>query len=86
MRVHNPGIAVHNRSERVFIFIGIRTPEQNGLVDRFIRSAKEDRVWHHRFESIAHGQRVIGAWIRLRPNQTLGYRTSTAIAGGSVAA
>ncbi|MFO8045848.1 MAG: DDE-type integrase/transposase/recombinase, partial [Halomonas sp.] len=28
------------------------TPEQNGLVERFFRSLKEEGIWQHRFESL----------------------------------
>lgn len=53
------------------------TPEQNGLIERFIRTLKEDCIWQHRFESLAHARAVIGAWIRYyntdRPHSRLGY-------------
>lgn len=71
-------------------FITPYTPEQNGLVERFIRSLKEECVWRHRFESITHAQQVIGQWLRYyntrRPHQALGYRTPVATAQGSAAA
>lgn len=55
------------------------TPEENGLVERFIRSFKEECVWLHSFDSIEHAKEVIGKWINWyntdRPHQALGYRT-----------
>ena len=53
------------------------TPEQNGLIERFFRSLKEECIWQHRFESLAHAKTAIGNWIRYyneqRPHQSLGY-------------
>jgi len=58
------------------------TPEQNGLIERFIRSLKEECIWQQRFESLAHAQRAI-RWIRYyntqRPHQALGYRSPAAV-------
>jgi putative transposase len=55
------------------------TPEQNGLVERFIRSLKEECVWQHRFTSIADARAHIAKWIEWynaeRPHQALGYKT-----------
>jgi putative transposase len=60
-------------------FITPYTPEQNGLVERFIRSLKEECIWQHRFESLSHARQVIADWIRYyntqRPHQALGYQT-----------
>lgn len=53
------------------------TPEQNGLVERFFRSLKEECIWQHRFESLSQARMVIDRWIRYyneeRPHQSLGY-------------
>ena len=53
------------------------TPEQNGLVERFFRSLKEECIWQHRFESLGQARAVIGRWIQYyneeRPHQSLGY-------------
>lgn len=58
-------------------FITPYTPEQNGLIERFFRSLKEECVWLHNFESFDHASRVIGEWIDWynteRPHQSLGY-------------
>jgi putative transposase len=52
------------------------TPEQNGLVERWFRSLKEECVWVNRFADFAAAQRAIAAWIAWynaeRPHQALG--------------
>jgi putative transposase len=53
------------------------TPEQNGVIERFFRSLKEECVWLTNFKSFKEAQRVIERWIRWyneeRPHQALGY-------------
>ena len=65
-------------------FITPYSPEQNGMIERFIRTKKEECVWHHHFESISHAREVIGRWIRHynteRPHQALGYQVPAQIA------
>lgn len=65
-------------------FITPYTPEQNGLIERFIRSLKEECIWQHHFESISHARDVIARWIRHynteRPHQALGYRAPAQLA------
>lgn len=60
-------------------FITPHTPEQNGLMERAIRSVKEQCVHRHRFETLQHASRVIGDWIgfynQRRPHQALGMNT-----------
>jgi len=50
-------------------------PQQNGMVERVIRTLKEPCVHRHRFESIQNASRVIGDWIGFynneRPHQAL---------------
>ena len=62
-------------------FITPYTPEQNGIVERFFRSLKEECVWQHVFPDFAEARREITAWIRWynteRPHQALGYRSPT---------
>ncbi len=60
-------------------FITPYTPEQNGMVERVIRTLKEQCVHRHRFESLTHASRVIADWISFynhrRPHQALQMRT-----------
>ena len=60
-------------------FITPYTPEQNGLVERFFRSLKEECVWQQNFESFGEARTAIARWIDLynrgRPHQALGYRS-----------
>lgn len=58
-------------------FITPYTPEQNGLIERFFRSLKEECVWQHNFSGFIEARDAIGSWIRWynerRPHQALGY-------------
>jgi len=60
-------------------FITPYTPEQNGIIERFFRSLKEECVWQHVFPNVDDAQRVIRAWVHWynheRPHQALGYRS-----------
>lgn len=60
-------------------FITPYTPEQNGMIERFFRSAKEECVWQHTFASFDEAAPIIDAWIAWynadRPHQALGYRS-----------
>ncbi|WP_248279462.1 integrase core domain-containing protein [Xanthomonas campestris] len=60
-------------------FITPHCPQQNGMVERVIRTLKEQCVHRHRFESLAHALRVISDWIgfynRQRPHQALNMMT-----------
>lgn len=59
-------------------FITPCRPEQNGVLERFLKSLKEECVWRHRFESLSQAQSVIASWIRHtnteRPHQALWYK------------
>ncbi|RRH67457.1 integrase core domain-containing protein, partial [Falsigemmobacter faecalis] len=54
-------------------------PQQNGMVERLIRTLKEQCTHRHRFESIQHATRGIADWITFynnrRPHQALAMRT-----------
>lgn len=58
-------------------FITPYTPEQNGIVERFFRSLKEECVWQRNFSSFEECRREIRRWIdwynSTRPHQALGY-------------
>jgi len=60
-------------------FITPYTPEQNGLIERFFRSLKEECVWQHRFASFDEARRTISQWMQwyneARPHQALGYQS-----------
>jgi len=60
-------------------FITPYTPEQNGLIERWFRSLKEECVWQHQFRSFADARSAIHQWIAWyndeRPHQALGYRS-----------
>ncbi len=58
-------------------FITPYTPQQNGMIERFFRSLKEECIWQHNFENVSHAAREIEAWIQFyneeRPHQSLNY-------------
>ncbi len=60
-------------------FITPYTPEQNGMIERFFRSLKEECAWQHNFWSFREARRTIARWIRWyneeRPHQALDYRS-----------
>lgn len=62
-------------------FITPHTPEQNGLIERFFRSFKEECVWQHNFTDFTEAKREIARWIgwynEVRPHQALGYKSPT---------
>ena len=53
------------------------TPEQNGMIERFFRSLKEECAWLHLFENFEEAQAAVTTWIGFyneeRPHQSLGY-------------
>jgi putative transposase len=55
------------------------TPEQNGMIERFFRSLKEECVWQHNFESFGQASEKVRDWIKWyneeRPHQALGYQS-----------
>jgi putative transposase len=58
-------------------FITPYTPEQNGLIERFFRTLKEECVWQHNFTSFTHARGEVLTWIHWynsrRPHSALGY-------------
>ncbi|MEX3583420.1 MAG: integrase core domain-containing protein, partial [Burkholderia sp.] len=63
-------------------FITPHCPQQNEMVERVIRTLKEQCVHRHRFESQTHALRVIADWIAFynqqRPHQALKMMTPDA--------
>nr|WP_312988937.1 integrase core domain-containing protein [Comamonas koreensis] len=60
-------------------FITPHCPQQNGMVERVLRTLKEQCAHRHRFETLQHASRVIGDWIGFynnrRPHQALAMKT-----------
>ena len=60
-------------------FITPYTPEQNGLIERFFRSLKDECVWQHTFQTFEEARRIIRDWVHWyneeRPHSALGYRS-----------
>lgn len=60
-------------------FITPYTPEQNGLIERFFRSLKEECVWQHTFQTFEEARRIIRNWVQWynhgRPHSALGYQS-----------
>jgi putative transposase len=46
-------------------FITPYTPEQNGMIERFFRSLKEECVWQHNFAGFSEAKAAIRDWIAL---------------------
>ncbi len=64
---------------RTLTFITPHCPQQNGMVERVIRTLKEQCIHRQRFDSLQHATRAIGDWISFynhkRPHQALDMRT-----------
>ena len=62
-------------------FITPYTPEQNGMIERFFRSLKEECTWQHNFAGYTEAKSTIARWLRWynqkRPHQALDYRSPT---------
>ncbi len=60
-------------------FITPYTPQQNGLIERFFRSLKEECVWQQQFDSFEEARQRINTWMRWyneeRPHQALRYQS-----------
>ena len=58
-------------------FITPYTPQQNGMIERFFRSLKEECVWLHNFEGLKDARDAIEQCVAFyneeRPHQALGY-------------
>jgi putative transposase len=55
------------------------TPQQNGMIERFFLTLKQECVWLQRFESRDHAFRIVAEWLDRydtdRPHSALGYLT-----------
>ena len=62
-------------------FITPYSPQQNGMIERFFRSLKEECVWLHNFEDVEDARETIEKWVDFynekRPHQSLGYLSPT---------
>lgn len=60
-------------------FITPYTPEQNGMIERFFKSLKEECTWLHNFRSFTEARTAIRRWIHHynehRPHQALNYQS-----------
>ncbi|MCZ7607426.1 MAG: IS3 family transposase [Planctomycetota bacterium] len=58
-------------------FVTPYTPEQNGMIERWFRSLKEECVWLENFENFEQARAAVAGWIRFynseRPHQSLNY-------------
>ncbi len=82
---HDNGLVFSSRMYRRIVqeygliqeYITPYTPEENGLVERFIRSFKEEFAWQHRFQTLDEARSVIAKWVDWynseRPHQALNY-------------
>ena len=64
-------------------FIRPHTPQQNGMVERLIRTVKEQCLWLHDFESLEEAKLALRSWFRYynekRPHQALGMKTPSIV-------
>ncbi len=60
-------------------FITPYTPEQNGLIERFFRTLKEECTWQYNFATFSEAKVAVQRWIgwynEERPHSALGYRS-----------
>ena len=65
------------------------TPEQNGMIERFFKTFKEECVWKHNFKNFEEAQRVVDEWIHwynmARPHSALGYESPVTFSSKLVA-
>jgi len=58
-------------------FITPYSPQQNGMIERWFRSLKEECIWLHNFQGLEDAKETIEEWVRFynkeRPHQSLDY-------------
>lgn len=66
------------------------TPEQNGIIERFFRTMKEECVWGNNFNSVDEAFRTIADWMDhyhgYRPHSALGYKTPNEFIASKISA
>ena len=64
-------------------FIRPHAPQQNGMVERLIRTVKEQCLWLHNFQTLDEARQTLRAWFKYyneqRPHQALGMKTPSTI-------
>jgi putative transposase len=74
-----PFVKVVNQFNLQQEYITPYCPEQNGMIERWFRSLKEECVWLNKFEDRDHAFSVLADWIdryhTKRPHSALGYKT-----------
>jgi putative transposase len=64
-------------------FITPYTPQQNGMIERFFRTIKEECIWHHNFTSLKEANEIISQWIDFynteRKHSALQYKTPSEV-------
>lgn len=77
-----PFVAIVRRYGLEQEYITPYTPEQNGMIERFFLTLKQECVWLHRFASRDEAFRVVADWLDRydtdRPHSALGYLTPQA--------
>ena len=72
-------VAVARRHRLTQEYITPYTPQQNGMIERFFLTLKQECVWLHRFENRDHAFRIVADWLDRydgdRPHSALGYLT-----------
>ena len=64
-------------------FITPYTPEQNGMIERFFRTIKEECIWHYNFKNIKEANEIITQWIKFynqkRKHSAIGYKSPSEV-------
>src|SRR5690554_3137857 len=59
------------------------TPQQNGMVERLIRTVKKQCLWLHHFQSLDKARQALRAWFTYyneqRPHQALGMKPPSVV-------